>query len=144
PMTLQPDEEELVHIEIHVNSADTFQIYFLVNEAESEAVTYTFNFTSELTENSSNSVEVEQLNLTAYPNPFNPKTSINFNLQKNENIKIDIYNVLGKKVETLVDNNFERGSHIVDWNANELPSGIYFFKLVTSQSTATKRITLLK
>ncbi len=81
---------------------------------------------------------------TNYPNPFNSRTTIIFNLSKAEDVKLNIYNLRGQKVETLVDDNLNQGRHSIIWNAPYYSSGIYFCKLTTRDKALTKRMILLK
>jgi flagellar hook assembly protein FlgD len=64
-----------------------------------------------------------------YPNPFNPRTTISFYNAKEQRVKIDIYNLKGQKVTSLLDNELASGRHNISWNAEELSSGIYFTKI---------------
>lgn len=64
-----------------------------------------------------------------YPNPFNPSTQIKFALPENSTVKIDIYNAVGEKINSLVDKTFEKGIHSVEFNGTYLSSGVYFYKL---------------
>jgi hypothetical protein len=64
-----------------------------------------------------------------YPNPFNPRTTISFYNAKEQRVKIDIYNLKGQKVTSLLDNELTSGRHNISWNAEELSSGIYFTKI---------------
>jgi hypothetical protein len=61
-----------------------------------------------------------------YPNPFNPATNIEFDIAKNELVKLIVYNSAGQEVETLVNQNLTPGSYRVDFNAKNLASGAYF------------------
>ncbi|GEM_PF-4251665 len=79
-----------------------------------------------------------------YPNPFNAQTSISFDVPTAGNVSLDIYNIMGQKVATLVNGNVEAGSHTVVWDAGNYSSGIYFYKLNTGNKVFTKRMTLLK
>ena len=79
-----------------------------------------------------------------YPNPFNPATTISFNLLKNEHVSLRVYNLLGEEVSTLVNTSLRAGSHNVVWNAGNLPSGVYFYKLTTTTFTAIKKMVLLR
>ena len=79
-----------------------------------------------------------------YPNPFNPITNIRFDIPKSNHIKIIIYNALGKEVTTLVHEKLSAGSYIVDWDASDYPSGVYFYKLETEEFTNTKKMVLIK
>ncbi len=78
------------------------------------------------------------------PNPFNSKTAIEFELAEDTKVEITVYNVLGQRVETLVDDYLNAGQHSVAWDASNYSSGIYFYKLTTDGKTFTKRMTLLK
>jgi len=79
-----------------------------------------------------------------YPNPFNPNTSIKFDLPKNTAVKIKIFNILGKEVTTLTDKPMEAGTHIIEWNASQFSSGVYFVRLEAGTFTDVKRMILLK
>ncbi|MCK4295837.1 MAG: T9SS type A sorting domain-containing protein, partial [Candidatus Marinimicrobia bacterium] len=84
-----------------------------------------------------------------YPNPFNPSTTINFEIPGSELVTLEIYNVLGQKVATLINDNLESGYHSVEWNGltdhNEsLPTGVYFCKLTFGESSKTSKMVLLK
>ena len=84
-----------------------------------------------------------------YPNPFNPSTSISFNLKESGNVNIDIFNIRGQKVITLVDDFYTAGVHVVEWkgldfNGKEVSSGVYFYKMNTPNFTQTKRMVLIK
>ncbi len=79
-----------------------------------------------------------------YPNPFNPSTTIKFALPTNSNVKLTIYNTIGKEVTTLINGSMEAGNHSVNWNASNQPSGMYFFKLEAGNFTSTKKMMLIK
>ncbi|MCF7911341.1 MAG: right-handed parallel beta-helix repeat-containing protein [Candidatus Cloacimonetes bacterium] len=82
--------------------------------------------------------------LTIYPNPFNPETNILFELSVGSNALLEIYNIKGQKVITLVNEPFEAGSHQVTWNAENYGSGIYLLKFITAENSETKKLILLK
>jgi len=79
-----------------------------------------------------------------YPNPFNPTTTVSFSLPKASQVRLEIFNVLGQSVATLVDGRLDAGKHDVLWSADGNASGVYFYKLVTESNTATKKMMLLK
>jgi len=84
-----------------------------------------------------------------YPNPFNPTTSIEFLLPKSGEIKIEIFNILGQRVRTLVEQHFKAGYQKVEWNGKddsgiEVASGVYFYKLQTEDFTKTKKMVLVR
>ncbi len=62
-----------------------------------------------------------------YPNPFNPTTNIEFTLLEKTNVELTVYNLIGQKVATLVNDNLSAGIHKAQWNASKLPSGIYIY-----------------
>ncbi len=79
-----------------------------------------------------------------YPNPFNPATTIAYSIPKNGLVTIKVYDILGKEVAELVNEVKEAGSYSVQFNATELPSGIYFYTLSSGDYTETKKLILLK
>ncbi|MCF7920952.1 MAG: DUF1565 domain-containing protein [Candidatus Cloacimonetes bacterium] len=90
-------------------------------------------------------IENVKLKINAYPNPFNPETTISFfTTEGTENTEISIYNLKGQKVVTLVNEPFEAGSHKVTWNAFGQSSGIYLLRFVTDRKSETKKLILLK
>jgi len=79
-----------------------------------------------------------------YPNPFNASTTIKYELPHLAHVTIDIYNILGRKVEMLVDNQQPAGYHQVTWHADGFTSGIYFYKLQADEYAKTKKMVLVK
>jgi outer membrane protein assembly factor BamB len=82
--------------------------------------------------------------LSNSPNPFNVSSVISYDLETSGRVTIEVYDLLGRKVTTLVDGRQEAGVHSVNWDASELASGVYFYKLTAGDFTETKRTTLLK
>ncbi len=91
-----------------------------------------------------NAVPVEFALNQNYPNPFNPSTSISFSIPNASSVKLTIYNAIGKEVATLVNGTMESGNHKVVWNASNMPSGMYFYKLQADNFTSTKKMMLIK
>lgn len=79
-----------------------------------------------------------------YPNPFNPATSISYNLPENQNVKIAIYDMLGREVTVLVNGTRAAGPHEVHWDASNFSSGIYLYSLETESVRFTRNMTLIK
>ncbi|MBD3232624.1 MAG: T9SS type A sorting domain-containing protein [candidate division Zixibacteria bacterium] len=79
-----------------------------------------------------------------YPNPFNAQTSINFRAPVSVQVNLEVYNLMGQRVATLVDGNIEAGNHSVIWDAQNQASGVYFYKLSIGENVISKRMTLLK
>ncbi len=78
------------------------------------------------------------------PNPFNATTTIRFGLEKSGVVKLTVYDILGREVQTLVDGFTGAGVHHVQFDASKHPSGVYFYKLNAGDKVVTKRMTLLK
>jgi hypothetical protein len=88
-------------------------------------------------------------NLTNFPNPFNPTTTINFSLPEESNVNLSVYNVKGQKVKQLVNEHFTSGQHSIVWsgkdnNNKSVSSGIYFYKISAGKSTSMRKMLLLK
>ncbi len=81
---------------------------------------------------------------TNYPNPFNPVTTIEYALPHQSEVRLEVYNILGQRIKTLIYNIQKPGNHSINWNASGLSSGIYFYRLTAGDKTTTKRMTLLK
>lgn len=79
-----------------------------------------------------------------FPNPFNPTTTIRFSIPEAVHIKITIFNLLGQEIAVLVDEIRESGSHSVDFNASQLNSGIYIYKIESGSFIQTRKMTLIK
>jgi hypothetical protein len=77
-----------------------------------------------------------------YPNPFNPSTVISYQLSAASFVKLNVYDALGKEVATLVNGRQTAGFHTVTWNAQDFPSGIYFYRIVTGTYVTTKKMVL--
>jgi hypothetical protein len=87
-----------------------------------------------------------------YPNPFNPSTMIDFALPWEAHVKLEVFNLLGQRVATLVDETRRVGYHSVQFNASELPTGLYFYRMQAGSASTgsgqafvqTKKLTILK
>lgn len=79
-----------------------------------------------------------------YPNPFNPVTNIEFSIPKNSNVRLILFDALGKEAMVLVNTNMQAGKYRYDFDASELSSGVYFYRLETELFTAVKKMILLK
>ncbi|MGE5432845.1 MAG: T9SS type A sorting domain-containing protein, partial [Syntrophomonadaceae bacterium] len=79
-----------------------------------------------------------------YPNPFNPVTVIAFSLPKDEMVKVIIYNILGKEVKMLLNEELAAGTYSLTFSAEEFPSGVYFYRLSTPSVSMAKKMILEK
>ena len=79
-----------------------------------------------------------------YPNPFNPSTTIKYSIAEDGFVKLAVYNMLGEEVAMIVNTTQKAGRYEVNFNASELSSGVYIYKLEASKYTASKKLMLLK
>ncbi len=79
-----------------------------------------------------------------FPNPFNPTTTIHFTLPQDDVVRLNVYDASGRKVQTLVNGRTSKGTHTVQFNAANLASGIYLYRLETSAFSETKKMLLVK
>ena len=82
--------------------------------------------------------------LSNYPNHFNPVTNIRFALYKTERVMLEVFDVGGRKVATLLDGRLPAGFHRVLWDAGERGAGVYFYKITTEHHTAARKMVLIK
>jgi hypothetical protein len=87
----------------------------------------------------------EELTLSQnFPNPFNPSTTIEFALPREEHVTLKVYNLAGTEVATLVDRKFPAGTHKAEWNGQNFPSGVYFYRLEAGDFMQTRKLTLVR
>jgi hypothetical protein len=79
-----------------------------------------------------------------YPNPFNPSTTIRFNIPSGGFTNLSVYNMLGQKVETLLNKRLDAGSYRYDWHPSGLSSGVYYYILKSDNYSDTKKMLLIK
>jgi len=79
-----------------------------------------------------------------YPNPFNPSTEISYTIPKASQVVLNVYNVLGQVVATLVNGPMTAGDHAVTFNAANLSSGVYFYRLQAGSLATTQKMLLMK
>ena len=79
-----------------------------------------------------------------YPNPFNPSTTIQFALPKLSTVTLTLFDILGRKVTTLVDEEMQPGEYKVVFEEKDLPSGVYFYRIQAEEFVRTKKLMLLK
>ena len=79
-----------------------------------------------------------------YPNPFNPSTKIRFSIPSSEFVTLKIFNELGKEVESLVSSKLSAGTYEADWNAANLNSGVYYYRLQAGSFLQTRKMLLVK
>jgi hypothetical protein len=79
-----------------------------------------------------------------YPNPFNPSTNIKFALTERKDVRVEVYDRIGRKISTLIDDELSRGFHTVQFDGSGFASGVYFYRIVTDQAAITRKMVLVK
>ncbi|MGM0739593.1 MAG: T9SS type A sorting domain-containing protein, partial [Bacteroidota bacterium] len=79
-----------------------------------------------------------------YPNPFNPATVIRFQLPETSDVTLEVFNMLGQRVSLLADGRMTAGEHEVSWDATGMASGLYLYRLTSSDVSLTRRMMLVK
>jgi hypothetical protein len=165
-LELQAYETRTAHFDQHVNDRAPLGVYNYIaycGDYPSAAIDSSF-FQIEVTEATStgrensrwvlrgsfdrsdepSSIPSDFALLSNYPNPFNAQTVIQYQLPVSSDVRLEVYNLLGNKVATLVDGEQQAGYRSVTWDASEVSSGIYFYKLSAGDFTETKRMMLVK
>ncbi len=124
-----------------------------ISSADSSGVIYIddaqYNFVTPVKEVKNNLPEEYSLEQN-YPNPFNPSTKIKFNIPKDSNVKLEIFNIIGERIATLISNKeYKPGSYTVTWDGTNqfgrhVPSGVYLYKLSAGKFSSVKKMMLLK
>ena len=78
-----------------------------------------------------------------YPNPFNQTTTIEFGVPIEQRVKIEVFDVLGRRVQTITDQRYQPGYHEVEFNGRSLASGVYFYRLIADEKILDKQMTLI-
>jgi hypothetical protein len=95
-------------------------------------------------EESFNSIPKEYALAQNYPNPFNPSTKIEYSIPQLSNVVIKAFDILGNEIETLVNEEKQVGTYEITWSAENLPSGVYFYRLQAGDFIETKKMVLLR
>src|SRR4030095_1512086 len=79
-----------------------------------------------------------------YPNPFNPVTRIKFQIPHQGNVHLAIYDIMGKEMEVIVNENLQPGTYEIEWNATNFASGVYYYRITAGDFSETKKLILIK
>lgn len=115
--------------------------YSIRQKAKTQATRFTLKISTEQIERD---VPEEIFLSQNYPNPFNPSTLIPFGLHEDSNVELIVYDILGRKVRTLVSGPRTAGRYEIRFTSQELASGVYFYRLVTNSKVLVKKLTLIK
>lgn len=124
-----------------LNSA-TYRIRQITNDG-GQAVTPTINVTVTGIGDANFSPEVFQLHQN-FPNPFNPTTTIQFSIPKSARTILTVYDILGRTVSTVIDQEMNTGRHSIQWNSSSVSSGIYFYRLTSGSFVETRKMVVAK
>ena len=147
PFTMNPGDTQSIIIAqvISRGSSNLNSITKLRETADYVQQIYEENFQSVVSiKNISNEIPVKYELHQNYPNPFNPVTHLEFGISKSGFITLKVYDMLGKEVITLVNENKSAGKYVVEFDGSNLPSGIYFYKFTAGEFSETKSMVLLK
>ena len=148
-----PDYLDRVNIDYPIAVVGLPERLVILEEMDEDSGILTFAFDPPSGKRAGDSKEAiipDQLSLSQnYPNPFNPATTVRFGLPVASPVRLEIFDVLGRSVQTLVDGSLDAGFHEIVWDSrnrsgNEVATGIYFYRLRTSEGTIVKRMLLLK
>ena len=117
---------ELINLEGDIPAFENNQLFMVSNLTESVALPETFSLDR------------------AYPNPFNPTTTLSFAIPIDSEVFLSVYNLQGREVSTLIDANMDAGYHSIVWDANSYASGVYFVKMVAGEFVNTQKLMLIK
>ena len=117
---------ELINLEGDIPAFENNQLYMVSSLTETVALPAAFSLDR------------------AYPNPFNPVTTLSFAIPIDSDVSLSVYNMQGREVSTLIDANMDAGYHSVIWNADSYSSGVYFVKMVAGEFVNTQKLMLIK
>jgi hypothetical protein len=80
----------------------------------------------------------------AYPNPFNPTTTIQFSIPQTEFVTVKVYNIVGHEITTLINDKLFTGNYSIKWNGRHQPSGLYFVQIESGSFSKTRKMVLIK
>ena len=144
-----PEEWEIVLIDgstdesINFKPRTEYEFYFDIKKKETERFYVTVNRNASTSTEEENTPTVFRLKKN-YPNPFNPVTIIEYELPKYSEVKIEVFDILGRTVATLIDERKSAGFHSVLFNASHLSSGTYFYRINAGDFVQIKSMMLIK
>jgi hypothetical protein len=163
PMFAYP-AEELIYLGEDAENNQTYRLFFYFHDDDvwgcstqqegqagpGKIVLTAVDFTVNPTSNEVvSSTPAKQMLSQNFPNPFNPTTTIEYNVPVNGNVSLNVYNVKGQLVRTLVNENQTIGKHTIVWDGQDnngatATSGIYFYKMTSSNTTETRKMIMVK
>jgi hypothetical protein len=124
---------------INENEKNISSIQYRIKQIDNDGA---FSYSSVTTVQITNPIKISLFQ--NYPNPFNPSTTISFSLPVTNRVSLKIYDIRGKQIAELLDGRLNAGTHTIQWQAKNLPSGIYYYILKSGSYSETRRMILLK
>jgi hypothetical protein len=121
-----------------------YPFWFDIKTGSMQAWTCAIDYTPLAVNNNTNETPKNYSLGQNYPNPFNPSTNIKFDVPKAGHVRLAVYDMLGSQVELLVNNQMQAGSYSTDFHANNLASGVYFYRIESGNFVQTKKMMLTK
>jgi len=155
PFRLNPDTEEWEYIG---GTEAPLTTYWSVESVPADQLVrfgtygrgiWDYNVTSPLSGVEDNAPELSSFSLKNYPNPFNPRTTVRFNIERDGLVQVDVFDLAGRRIRSLHSGDLSRGSHELSWDGKTgeglaCPSAVYFVKVRALGKTESLRITLAK
>ncbi len=129
---------------VSVFAANDGSVYVAASSKAANMDYATIKYTQSIFRPGNDAVPSEFILHQNYPNPFNPSTQIKYDLPLDANVKITVFDMLGKEIAVLVNEHKAAGSYDVSFNATQLSSGMYFYRIETGSFTETKKMLLVK
>lgn len=135
---------------INLDSTSNFRNMFFLNEnlgwilSNENKIFKTTTGGNVFIMNTSSNVPDKFSLLQNYPNPFNPSTTINFQIPKNNFVSLKVYDINGREISELVNENMNAGEYKINFDGSSLPSGVYYYKLTSDNFSETKKMILIK
>ncbi len=130
---------------VHEHWNNALEMKYSRNLGEDEGIELVSNYTSGIEEDKDSLMILNDFALQQnYPNPFNSSTTIQFAIPSNEFVSLEIYNLSGQKIETLVDEQLTKGNYNIEWNAKGLAAGVYIYSLEAGKVFKTNKLILIK
>ena len=149
--TIAGNSNQVIHVLVSdVTSRTNAEANIIItgNDTNNPSDTLVVNYTVTGTDDPNDMLKVTRLEAN-YPNPFNPETTIKFNLKETMPVSLVVYNIKGQKVKTLVNGMCEKGTHQIVWRGNDshnqkVSSGIYFYQIKAGNYSSIKKMVLMK
>jgi len=127
------------YINLIIAPGDTTKLYFATSQRSVWSITRTQTGIAD-----KGDILPSEISLSNYPNPFNASTNIKFTLPNSSDVKIDIYDIHGRRVSTIVNEHLFAGYHSVIWNPEDLSSGAYFYRIEAGEYETSQKMMLLR